>query len=138
MQNRNQFESFAYELSEESFNNVTPYSFELALTRGIIVEVTDWVLPDIGFGKGCFRVRVALTTRLWDVLLQTYVRLKNGQAMEACKNRNDVLWLAAQALRRAEQAGSQAANFEIYLPSLEEALRYVWSVTTERSEACPK
>ena len=98
----NQQNNSAIDLSDESFNNVTPFSFEVALIRGMVVEVTDWVGPEIGFGKGCYRVRVALTARLWDTLLQAYERRQNGDHEKLCSKRNDILWLAAQSLERAE------------------------------------
>ncbi len=110
----NQQNSSAIDLTEESFNNVTPFSFEAALARGMIVEVTDWIGPEIGFGKRCYRVRVALSARLWDTLLQAYVRRQNGDHEKLCSKRNDILWLAAQALERAESF--DATNFTMYLP----------------------
>ena len=134
MQNKNQFDNTVIDLAAESFNNVTPYSFERALARGIIVEVTDWVMSDIGFGKSSFRARVVLTARLWDTLLQTYVRLRNGQADEASKKRNDVLWLAAQALKRAESVGLEAANFDMYWPDAEERYKRLRVESFERVE----
>lgn len=135
MQKRNQFDNTVIDLAAESFNNVRPYSVEVALARGVIVEVTDWVMPDIGFGKSCFRSRVVLTARLWDTLLQTYVRLRNGQADdEACKKRNDVLWLAAQALKRAESVGLEAANFDMHWPSEEESYKRLRVESFERVE----
>lgn len=117
MRKINQLDNAVIDLAAESFNNVTPYSVEAALARGIIVEVTDWVVPDIGFGKRCFRPRVVLTARLWDALLQAYVRRKNASYEDACSRRNDVLWLAAQALERAGNVGSDAANFTMDLPT---------------------
>ncbi len=106
----------AIDLAAESFNSVTPFSIELALVRGIVVEVTEWVVPDIGFGEGGYRLRVVLTARLWDTLLQAYVRRRNGEPQELGKRRNDVLWLAAQSLAQTKRDGSVAANFSMYLP----------------------
>lgn len=120
MNNPNRIDNTAIDLAAESFNSGTPYSFELALTRGMVVEVTEWVLPDIGFGRSSYRTRVVLTARLWDTLLQAYVRRRNGAPEELGKRRNDVLWLAAQALKRAAYDGSGAANFSMYLPREEE------------------
>lgn len=115
MRKINQQDNAQIDLSEESLNNVTPFSFELALARGIIVEVTDWVGPEIGFGRSFYRTRVALTARVWDTLLQAYVRQKNGSLEKLFREkRNDILWLAAQALERA--TGSDATNFTMYLP----------------------
>ena len=115
MRKLNQQDNAHIDLSEESFNHVTPFSFELALARGIIVEVTDWVGPEIGFGKGFYRTRLALTARVWDTLLQAYVRQKNGELEKVFhEKRNDILWLAAQALGRA--TGSDATNFTMHLP----------------------
>ena len=99
MRKKEQLDNCQINLSEESLNNVTPFSFEAALARGIIVEVTEWVGPDIGFGRGLYRTRVALTARVWDTLLQAHVRQKNGSLDRFFdEKRNDVVWLAAQAL----------------------------------------
>jgi hypothetical protein len=116
MNNPNRIDNATIDLAAASFNCVTPYSVELALTRGIVVEVTEWVAPDIGFGKGGYRLRVVLTARLWDTLLQAYVRRRNGVPEELGKRRNDVLWLAAQALDRTMRVGSGSSNFSMYLP----------------------
>ena len=116
MNNPIRIDNVAIDLAAESFNSVTSYSVELALTRGIVVEVTDWVVPDIGFGMRGYRLRVVLTARLWDTLLQVYVRRRNGVPEELGRRRNDVLWLAAQALERAMCVGSGASNFSMYLP----------------------
>lgn len=115
MQKTNKNDNNQFDLAQESINNSTPSSFELALVRGMIVEVTDWVTPEIGFGRSFFRTRVALTARLWDSLLQAYVRQKND-ALEHFFNqkRNDILWLAAQAMERSKDA--DATNFTMYLP----------------------
>ena len=117
MTNPNRIENAAaIDLAAESFNGVIPYSVELALVRGIVVEVTEWVVPDIGFGEKGYRLRVVLTARLWDTLLQAYVRRRNGEPQELGKRRNDVLWLAAQALEQTKRDGSVATNFSMYLP----------------------
>jgi hypothetical protein len=65
MNNPNRIENAAaIDLAAESFNGVTPYSVELALIRGVVVEVTEWVVPDFGFGERGYRLRVVLTARL--------------------------------------------------------------------------
>lgn len=133
--NIKQFDNAAIDLSKESFGNssaVTPYSLALALTRGIVVEVTEWVVPDIGFGISGYRVRVVLTARLWDTMLQTYVRRRNAE--ELGKKSNDVLWLAAQALERAAYPGLGAANFSMYLPCEAQDCRTLRVECFERKE----
>ena len=103
------------DLANESINNNTPFSFELALSRGMIVEVTDWVGPEIGFGIYFSRTRVALTARVWQTLLHVYVREVNGRNEQQLQaKRNDILWLAAQALGSANRL--ESAEFTMYLP----------------------
>lgn len=113
MQKFNKYENAEINLAKETIDNLTPFSFEAALARGIIVELSDWAPPEIGFGRGYFRTRVALTSRFWDTLLQAYVRRENDSLDGAFRRQqNDVLWLAAQALDRA--AGCDAATFKMY------------------------
>lgn len=117
MNNPNRIENAAaINLAAESFNGVTPYSVELALVRGVVVEVTEWVMPDFGFGERGYQLRVVLTARLWDTLLQAYVRNRNAVPRELGTRRNDVLWLAAQSLDQLKREGSVATNFSMYVP----------------------
>lgn len=101
-------------LEEESIETLVPFSFEQALARGIIVEVSDWADADIGFGRRFYRTRIALTARVWDTLLQSCVRNKNAERERDYQARSkDILWLAAQALK---ESGRDAVSFSISLP----------------------
>ena len=116
MQKLSKLDTADITLSDETIDNLTPYSLEAALARGIIIEVTEWVPTEIGFGRGYFRTRVALTKRVWDTMLQAYVRRENDTLDWMFRRRqNDVFWLAAQALDRA--VGCDAATFKMYLPA---------------------
>lgn len=117
MNTYNHHDNRAIDLAAELFSNVTPYSVETALVRGIVVEVTKWVPRDIGFGPAEYRTQVVLTARLWDTLLQAYVRRRNGNPEELARHHNDILWLAAQAMQQREAFSSGAANFSMYLPT---------------------
>ena len=89
-------------------------SFDQALARGVIVEVTDWVTPNTDFGQHLLKKRFALTAKLWDTLLQSYVRAENERLDRLYRDQgNDVLKQAALAL--SQSCGANTANFSIYL-----------------------
>ncbi|REJ68869.1 MAG: hypothetical protein DWQ31_06675 [Planctomycetota bacterium] len=71
----------------------------------------------MGFGKEDFRVAVAVTSRLWNVIIQGCLRLQEGS--RGCGSR-DFLWLAAAALERARREEKDAANFVAVFPWYEE------------------
>lgn len=129
MRKLDEYDNCPIDLANESINNDTPFSFELALSRGMIVEVTDWVGPEIGFGIYFNSTRVALTARVWQSLLQVYVREVNGRIEQRLKaKRNDILWLAAQALESAK--GFETAEFTMYLP-MGKGIEECWTLRVE-------
>lgn len=110
------FDNAAFDLSEESFTTyVSEYSFEQSLENGLIVNVTSWVQREMGFGEGRFRVHVAVTARLWRTIV-TIAPL--AKAFHTVTGRgNDVLWLAAYALQKANRHGAETARFQCFLPT---------------------
>lgn len=57
----------AIDLANESFGNYSAeYTFEEALSNGVLVNVTSWVRHEMGFGENRYRVEVAVTARLID------------------------------------------------------------------------
>lgn len=111
-----QKQSAAIDLSHASLaRSVGTYSLEQALTNGILVKVTSWVIPEMGFHPEGFRVHVAVTARLWKTIATVSPRVVRFQTVRG--RGDDVLWLAAYALRIARQTGQEAATFDAFLPT---------------------
>ncbi len=105
-----------YDLSATEFvGGATEYSFEEALARGRIIDVTCWVVSEMGFAGPNIRVHVAITARLWNRMLQIATRMSRFQTVVG--RRNDVLWLAAYAMEQAKKFGREAATFDALLPT---------------------
>lgn len=99
--------------------DVGTYSLEQALTNGVLVKVTSWVVPEMGFHPLGVRVHVAVTARLWKTIATVSPRVVRFQTVRG--RGDDVLWLAAYALRKARQAGQEAATFDAFLPTPQDA-----------------
>ena len=110
------FDNAAFDLSQESFPNYpSEYSFEQQLESGLIVNVTSWVQREMGFGEGRFRVRVAVTARLWRTIVTIAPLAKSFHTVTG--RGNDVLWLAAYALQKARRHEADSARFQCFLPT---------------------
>lgn len=109
-------DSTAIDLSDATFGSYTSeYSFEYALENGLLVNVTSWVVHEMGFGPNRYRVQVAVTAKLWRTIV-TIAPL--AKAFHTVTGRgNDVLWLAAYALEKARRIGANAARFRCFLPT---------------------
>jgi hypothetical protein len=104
----------AIDLADASLTRYQPqFSYGSALTRGAIVDVTSWLSPECHFGRPGVAVRVAVTARLWNLMVKTCVELRYCEALYG--KDHDVLHLAAHALERARRLGLDAANFQAYL-----------------------
>ena len=119
MQKTKQLESMPINLNEESFFRApTPHSFEQALARGIIIEVTKWVQAS-PFGTSLLQKRYALTVKLWNTLLQAYIQTENEKLDRLLmKPRNDLFHVAALALAQSE--GCNAIDFSVQIPTVVE------------------
>ena len=89
------------------------FSYERALARGAIVDITAWCGQVLARAE--VTVRVAVTARLWKRLVRTCARMTSSQTA-GVQNR-DVVRLAARALEQAQRAGMNAANFHVRLPN---------------------
>jgi hypothetical protein len=89
------------------------FSYRQALARGAIVDITSWTQEEARFGKRGVTVRVAVTSRLWNLVVKTIVEMKYYNALYG--KDQDVVHLAARALERARRAGLSAANYHARL-----------------------
>jgi hypothetical protein len=106
----------AFDLANENFGHCSAeYSFDEALSNGVLVNVTSWVRHEMGFGENRYRVEVAVSARLWKTIVRVSPLAKVWQTVVG--RGNDVLWLASYALHRARQVGLEAATFECFLPT---------------------
>lgn len=106
----------AIDLANESFGQYSAdYSFDEALSNGVLLNVTSWVRHEMGFGENRYRVEVAVTARLWKTIVRVSPLAKVWQTVVG--RGNDVLWLASYALHRGRQVGLEAATFECFLPT---------------------
>src|SRR5262245_6467795 len=106
----------AIDLANESFGNYSAEcTFEDALSNGALVNVTSWVRHEMGFGENRYRVWVAVTVRLWKIIVRVSPLSKVCQTVVG--RGNDVLWLASYALHKAHQVSLEAANFDCFLPT---------------------
>ena len=104
----------AINLSDATLAPYQPqFSYGAALARGAIVDVTSWMSPECHFGRPGIEVRVAVTARLWNLVVKACVELKYCEGLYG--KEQDVLHLAAHALERARRLGLDAANFQAYL-----------------------
>ena len=106
----------AFDLANESFGQYSAeYTFEEALSNGLLVTVTSWVRHEMGFAENRYRVEVAVTARVWKTIVCVSPLAKVWQTVVG--RGNDMLWLASYALHKARQVGLEAANFECFLPT---------------------
>jgi hypothetical protein len=106
----------AFDLANESFaSDSREFTFEEALSNGVLVNVTSWVRHEMGFGENRYRVEVAVTARLWKTIVRVSPLAKVWQTVVG--RGNDVLWLASYALHKARQVGLETASFECFLPT---------------------
>lgn len=104
------------QLRDESLRvSETSYSFEDMLADGSLIKVTSWVTREMGFAEGRYRIHVAMTVRLWEVLHRipkelTFFHTIRGRG-------HDVLWLAGWALRRARRQGLEQVRYLVALPT---------------------
>ena len=64
------YDNSAIDLSRVSFGDYSgEYTFEEALSNGMLVNVTSWVRHEMGFGESRYRVEVAVTARLWKTIV---------------------------------------------------------------------
>jgi hypothetical protein len=114
--NIKKLDNTAFDLAKESFGDYSrEFTFEEALSNGVLVNVTSWVRHEMGFAESRYRVEVAITARLWKTIVRVSPLAKVWQTVVG--RGNDVLWLASYALQKARQAGLEAANFQSFLPS---------------------
>ncbi len=112
----NKYDNTALDLSENSFGEyVSEYSFAEALASGLLLDVTSWVQHEMGYGTNRYQVKVAVTARLWKTIVRISPLAKAWQTVVG--RGNDVLWLAAYALQRAQQVKRDEANFQCFLPT---------------------
>ncbi len=112
----NEYDNRAIDLTQHSFGDyVNEYSFAEAIAGGQLLNVTSWVHHEMGFGPNRYCVPVALTARLWKVIVRISPLAKRWQTVVS--RGNDVLWLSAYALQRAQQIHRDAANFQCFLPT---------------------
>ena len=97
--------------------------WQTGFARGALVDVTRWTVPGMGYGTGGAMVRIAVTARLWDDMVQRSLELTRAELK--LLERKDVLWRAAAALQKARRQGDDAATFEGLYPnnSCQESLR---------------
>ena len=79
------------------------------------MDVTSWVRHEMGFGPNRYRVRVAVTAKLWKTIVRISPLAKTWQTVVS--RGNDTMWLAAYALQRAQQIHRDEANFQCFLPT---------------------
>lgn len=89
------------------------FSYRQALARGAIVDITSWTQEESRFGQRGVTVRVAVTSRLWNLVVKTIVEMKYYHALYG--KDQDVVHLAARALQQAKCAGLNAANYQAAL-----------------------
>lgn len=110
------YDNSAIDLSRVSFGDyVSEYSYEEALSNGLLVNVTSWVRHEMGFGESRYSVQVAVTARLWKTVVRISPLAKVWQTVVG--RGNDVLWLASYALHKAHRVGMEAASFQSFLPT---------------------
>ncbi|MCA9179981.1 MAG: hypothetical protein KDA51_00975, partial [Planctomycetales bacterium] len=91
------------------------YSFDYALENGLVVNVTSWVQREMGFGRSRYRIRVAVTARLWQSIVTVAPLARVWQTVTG--RGSDVLWLASYALQKARRYGAETAKFDCFLPT---------------------
>lgn len=112
----NEYDNTAIDLSQTCFGEyVSEYSFDEALSSGLLLNVTSWVVHEMGFGTNRYCVKVAVTARLWKTIVRVSPLAKRWQTVVG--RGNDTLWLGAYALQRAQQVTRDRANFQCFLPT---------------------
>ena len=100
--------------------------------QGRLVNVTNWVQPEMGFSVQGGRVRAMLTAELWRLLVSISPWARRWQTTRG--RGHDILWLASYALQQARITGRQAYTFPAFLPTDDEeegvrTLRVEYSTT---------
>ncbi len=107
------------ELDRASFSpGEATYSFEELIENGALIKVTSWVTREMGFAKGHYRVHVAMTVKLWQVLHRIPKELTFFQTVRG--RGHDVLWLAGWALQQARRNGMEHVKYLAVLPTHED------------------
>ena len=102
-------------LESECFGkDAIEWPIERMLDRGALVRVTAWVSPEMELGPSGVRVHAVITARLWRTVVSIPAFCKSWQSVRG--RGNDILWIAAWALRRARERGSDFARFCVFLP----------------------
>jgi hypothetical protein len=110
------YENTAFDLAQITLGEqVSEYAFADAVAEGLLLNVTSWVRHEMGFGPNRYGVQVALTARLWKTIVRISPLAKRWQTVVS--RGNDVMWLSAYALQRAQQIHRDAANFQCFLPT---------------------
>lgn len=109
--------ALAIDLSRSTLaRSVSEYSLEQALANGVVVKVSSWVIPEMGFHPQGFRVHVVVTARLWKTIATVSPVVERYQTVRG--RGDDVMWLAAYALRKAREVGQEAATFDAFIPTV--------------------
>ena len=104
------------EFESESFGNyASEYSIEEMLQEGGLVKVTAWVRSDMGFATNDVRVHAAITASLWCTIVSVPASCRLWQTIRG--RGNQVMWMAAWALRLARERGDDSARFQSFLPT---------------------
>ncbi len=106
-------------LESERFGNyVAEYSIDEMLQQGVLVKVTAWVIPEMGFAAGGVRVHAAITASLWRTVVSVPTSCQGWQTIRG--RGNELLWIAAWALRLARERGANLASFRVFLPTTDD------------------
>ena len=103
-------------LESECVGNVAiEWQIETMLDSGVLVRITAWVSSDMKLGPSGVRVHAAITARLWRTVVSIPAFCKSWQSVRG--RGNEILWIAAWALRRARERGVDSARFRVFLPA---------------------
>ena len=110
----------ATDLSTVSFGDyVSEYSYEEALESGVLVKVTAWAVPEMGFaGDGRFRVQVAVTAQAFRAVSEIPPLAAVWQTTRG--RGHDLLWVASYALRKARKLGREVSTFQAFVPTTDD------------------
>lgn len=116
---------------------VAEHTLEEALSNGLVVKASSWVIPEMGFHPEGRRLHVVLTVRVWKTVATLSPAMLKYQTIRG--RGDDVLWLAAYALRKAKQTAQEGATFDVFLPTPDDhgvdaikTLRVGWSEDVQR------
>ena len=90
--------------------------------QGRLVNVTNWVQPEMTFCKKGGRVQLMLTAELWRLLVSISPWARRWQTIRS--RGNELLWLASFALRQARSQGRHAYTFQAFLPTEDDSDGY--------------